>query len=101
MEHAPRVRRSILNFGLPDLAVHTLDETAVDEIPSQIRTAIAIYEPRIAADSLRIARDKQVDPVELKLRFVIRGELVCHPVHVPVEFIADVVESGKIVINRL
>ena len=101
MEHAPLVRRSILNFGLPDLAVHTLDETAVDEIPSQIRTAIAIYEPRIAADSLRIARDKQVDPVELKVRFVIRGELVCHPVHVPVEFIADVVESGKIVINRL
>jgi len=26
---------------------------------------------------------------------------VCHPVHVPVEFVADIVESGKIVINRL
>ncbi len=101
MDHAPNVRKSILNFGLPDISLHTIDETAVDEIPDQIRTAIVNYEPRIAADSLRIARDKQVDPVELKIRFVIRGELVCHPLHVPVEFVADIVESGKIVVNRL
>jgi type VI secretion system protein ImpF len=101
MENAPNVRKSILNFGLPDIALHTIDETAVDQIPDEIRTAIANYEPRIAPDTLRIARDKQVDPVELKIRFVIRGELVCYPVHVPVEFVADIVESGKIVVNRL
>jgi len=101
MEHAPHVRKSILNFGLPDIAVRTIDENGVNEIPEEIRTAIINYEPRIAANSLRIARDTEVDPVELKVRFVIRGELVCHPVHVPVEFVADIVESGKIVINRL
>ncbi len=101
MEHAPHVRKSILNFGIPDIAVRTIDENGVNEIPEEIRTAIINYEPRIAADSLRIARDKEVDPLELKIRFVIRGELVCHPVHVPVEFVADIVESGKIVINRL
>jgi hypothetical protein len=26
---------------------------------------------------------------------------VCDPVHVPVEFVADIVDAGKIVINRL
>jgi type VI secretion system protein ImpF len=101
MEHAPLVRKSILNFGLPDIAIRTIDENGVDEIPEEIRAAIINYEPRIAADSLRIARDKEVDPLELKIRFVIRGELVCHPLHVPVEFVADIVESGKIIINRL
>jgi type VI secretion system protein ImpF len=101
MENAPNVRRSILNFGLPDIARRSIDETGVDEIPDEIRTAIVNFEPRIAADSLRIARDKEIDPVELKIRFVIRGELVCHPVHVPVEFVADIVETGKIVVNRL
>jgi type VI secretion system protein ImpF len=101
MENAPNVRKSILNFGLPDISLHTIDETGVDEIPDEIRTAIVNYEPRIAANSLRIARDKQVDPVELKIRFVIRGELVCHPVNVPVEFVADIVESGKVVVNQL
>ena len=101
MENAPHVRKSILNFGLSDIALHTIDENSVEEIPDDIRTAIINYEPRIAADTLRIERDKQVDPVELKIRFVICGELVCHPVHVPVEFVADIVESGKIVVKRL
>ena len=101
MDHAPHVRKSILNFGLPDISTRTIDENAVDHIPDEIRTAIVNYEPRVAPDSLRIVRDKEVDPVELKIRFLIRGELVCHPLHVPVEFVADIVESGKIVINRL
>ena len=101
MADAPHVRKSILNFGLPDIALRTIDETGIDEIPDEIRTAIVNYEPRIAAGSLRIVRDKQVDPVELKIRFLIRGELVCHPVHAPVEFVADIVETGKIVVNRL
>jgi type VI secretion system protein ImpF len=101
MENAPHVRKSILNFGLPDIAVRTIDENGVEEIPDEIRTAIVNYEPRIAADTLRIERDKELDPVELKIRFVIRGELVCHPIHVPVEFVADIVEAGKIIINRL
>jgi type VI secretion system protein ImpF len=101
MKNAPHVRNSILNFGLSDIAAHTIDENGVEEIPDDIRTAIVNYEPRIAADTLRIERDKQLDPVELKVRFVISGELVCHPVHVPVEFVADIVEAGKIVVNRL
>jgi type VI secretion system protein ImpF len=101
MENAPHVRKSILNFGLSDIALHTIDENSVEEIPDDIRTAIVNYEPRIAADTLRIERDKEVDPVELKIRFVIGGELVCHPVHVAVEFVADIVESGKIVVKRL
>ena len=101
MENALHVRKSILNFGLSDLAIRTIDENGVEEIPDEIRTAIVNYEPRIAADTLRIERDKEVDPVELKIRFVISGELVCHPVHVPVEFVADIVESGKIVVKRL
>jgi type VI secretion system protein ImpF len=101
MENAPNVRKSILNYGLPDIAIRTIDENGLDEIPVEIRTAIVNYEPRIAPDTLRIERDKELDPVELKIRFVIRGELVCHPVHVPVEFVADIIEAGKIVVNRL
>jgi len=27
--------------------------------------------------------------------------LTCYPIQVPVEFVADVIESGKIVVNRL
>jgi len=44
---------------------------------------------------------KVSDPVELKIRFVIRGETGLPSLHVPVEFVADIVEAGKIVVNRL
>ena len=35
------------------------------------------------------------------MRFIVRADLTCDPVHVPVEFIADIVETGRIMINRL
>src|SRR5215470_18924075 len=37
MENAPAVRKSILNFGLPDIATRTIDETGVEEIPGEIQ----------------------------------------------------------------
>jgi len=101
MDDAPHVRKSILNYGLPDLSKRTIDESGVDDIPDEIRTAIISFEPRLAPGSLRIERDNSVDPVELKIRFLVRAELVCHPIHVPVEFVADIVETGKIIVNRL
>jgi len=90
-----------LIVGSPARAIRTIDETGVGEIPEEIRAAIVNFEPRLAAGSLRIERDKTIDAVELKIRFLVRAELVCHPVHVPVEFVADIVETGKIIVNRL
>ena len=42
------------------------------------------------------------DGAELKLRFMVRAELFCDPLNVPVEFVADVeLDTGKISVNRL
>ena len=101
MSLSPYVRKSILNYGIPDLTRRTIDEAGVDEIPEELRVAILNYEPRLAAASLQIERDESVDAAELKVRFIVRAELVCHPVHAPVEFVADVIDTGKIVINRV
>ena len=76
-------------------------KVGVNEIPEEIRTAIVNFEPRLAAASLHIERDATVDAAELKIRFIVRADLTCYPVHVPVEFIADVIETGKIIVNRL
>jgi type VI secretion system protein ImpF len=97
----PYARKSILNYGIPDIAHRTIDERAVDNIPDEIRQAILSYEPRLAAASIHIERDTSIDPAELKVRFIVRADLTCDPVHVPVEFVADVVDTGKIMINRL
>jgi type VI secretion system protein ImpF len=98
---APYARKSILNFGLPDIASLTIDTKEIRKIPELIRAAVVEYEPRLAAASLQIERDLSVDSAELRVRYLVRADLTCYPVQVPVEFIADVVESGKIVVNRL
>jgi type VI secretion system protein ImpF len=101
MTETPYARKSILNFGIPDIADRTIDETRVDNIPEEIKTAIIQYEPRLAAASLHVERDMSIDPAELKVRFVVRADLTCDPVHVAVEFVADVIDTGKIMVNRL
>jgi len=100
MSDAPHARKSILNFGLPDITHRTIDEAGVNDVPEEIRTAILNFEPRLAAASLHVERDMSVDPVELKIRFIVRADLTCDPINVPVEFVADVIDTGKILINR-
>jgi type VI secretion system protein ImpF len=101
MTDVPYARKSIINFGIPDIAHRTIDEAGVDDIPGEIKEAILNYEPRLAAGSVRVTRDTSVDPTELKIRFIVRADLTCDPVHVPVEFVAEVIEPGKIIVNRL
>jgi len=39
---------------------------------------------------------------DLKVRFIVRADLFCEPLNVPIEFVADVeVDTGKIMIARL
>jgi type VI secretion system protein ImpF len=101
MADAPYACKSILNFGIPDITKRTIDEAGVNDIAGEIKAAIVNFEPRLAAASLHVERDTSVDIVELKVRFLVRADLTCDPVHVPVEFVADVIETGKIIVNRL
>jgi type VI secretion system protein ImpF len=91
----------VLNFGLPDISTLTIDASEMKRIPEEIRAAVISYEPRLAAASLHIERDLSVSAEELKVRYLVRADLTCYPVQVPVEFVADVIDSGKIVVNRL
>jgi len=101
MTKAPHARKSIINFGIPDITHRTIDETGVNDIPGEIKEALINFEPRLAAASLSVTRDTSVDPADLKVRFVVRADLICDPVQMPVEFVADVNEVGKIIVNRL
>lgn len=96
------VKASILNYGFPDIAHRSIDELDSVDLDGEIQAVLQHYEPRLAANSLRVVRDTSVDPSELKVRYVVSGELLCEPLNVPIEFVADVeVASGKILINRL
>jgi type VI secretion system protein ImpF len=101
---APHVRSSILNFGLPDMAHRSIDELLANDrgMERQIETALRTFEPRLVPASIRVRRDSTVDPTALKVRFVVNADLVCRPVDVPIEFMADVeLVSCRFAISRL
>jgi type VI secretion system protein ImpF len=98
---APAVRRSILNYGFPDLSARTLDENGVRDIAREIEIALSDFEPRLARQSIHASRDATISGDELKVRFVVKADLRARPVNVPVEFVAEVeLDSGKIKIDR-
>lgn len=100
----PHARRSILNFGLPDIAHRSIDEISANDraVEREIEIALKTFEPRLIDGSIRVHRDVSVDAVGLKVRFVVRAELSCRPVDIPLEFTADVeLDSGRFAVSRL
>ena len=54
------------------------------------------------AEDLANALHRRIDPAELKIRYLVHADLLCEPLNVPVEFVADVeVTTGKVHISRL
>jgi type VI secretion system protein ImpF len=98
----PEVRRSILNFGIPDLAHRSIDEGRTVDIAAEIQRALVDFEPRLVRQTIQATRDMNVRASDLQIRFLVRADMKCDPLNVPVEFVADVeVETGKIKIDRL
>lgn len=97
LEH---VRRSILNHGFPDMTRLSIDEHRVDQIREDLAEVLAGYEPRLVRKSISVERDSGLDPAELKVRFLVRADLNCEPLNVPVQFVADLeLDTGKIAIK--
>lgn len=95
------VRRSILNYGFPDVVHRSIDEIGVDDISAEIEYALKIYEPRLVPGSIYVRRVRSFDEVDLTVRFLVRADLNCDPLNLPVEFVADLErDSGKVTINR-
>ena len=102
LSSAPEVRKSILNYGFPDLSWRTIDENGLIEIARELEISLGDFEPRLARDSIKAMRDYSVSEDGLRLRFLVKADLLAQPVSVPIEFIAEIeVESGKIKVDRV
>jgi type VI secretion system protein ImpF len=98
-EH-PRVRESILNFGIPEISDRTIDENRTSDIVTEIEIALLSFEPRLVRNTIKVRRDDSVSIDSLSIRFVVTGEMSCDPAAVPVEFVADLeLDSGKLAIS--
>jgi type VI secretion system protein ImpF len=97
------VKKSILNYGLNDIIHITVGTGASKEIVANLKTALLQHEPRLNAETLVIEETAlKEDDVEQRVRLRVSGELICKPLDIPIEFVAELDKtSGKMVVPRL
>jgi type VI secretion system protein ImpF len=78
----PRVAKSVLNYGLPPISGQTASRLDVTQLEKSIREAILQFEPRIAADSLKVRALEFDNLLETHniIEFEISGQLWAQPV---------------------
>jgi type VI secretion system protein ImpF len=84
MDAYPRMRRSVLNFGVPDLTGKIASGIDAGGLERRLRDVILAYEPRMRPDSVFVrvtttTQDGNVDS-EKPLKFEIIGEIYATPV---------------------
>ncbi len=96
------VKKSVLNFGMCDVAHLTSDEVGVDDIRDLLAEALIAHEPRIRRDTLRIDKEIARDDVNQRIRFSVSGEMIHSPLDVAIDFVAELeINSGKMNLTRL
>lgn len=80
LEAYPDVRRSVVNYGIPDLAGLSIAGADAAAIEKAVRQAIVSFEPRIAQESLRVSINTPTDGAGRNaMVFRIEGELWAKP----------------------
>ena len=80
LERYPAVKKSVLNYGLPDLSGHTSSTIDVHHVEKAIRVAILQYEPRIIRNSLEVKVHSNPDAMaHNSLVFEIAGAVFGQP----------------------
>lgn len=80
LEGRPEVRRSVLNYGLPDLSGKTATSIDAQILEHQLEEVIAAFEPRILRRTLRVQLDLEASDLDHNsLTLEIRGELWAQP----------------------
>ncbi len=80
LENFPQTARSVVNFGIPELAGKTLGHMKNADVESIIRQAIWDFEPRITRNTVRIKMLTADDQMNRNaIAFEIRGELWAQP----------------------
>ena len=100
-DRTPHVARSVLGYGVEDVAGTFSSGDRAELIRRSIRTAIETFEPRIRAGSIdvriRVSREDQTSIVS----FDIRADLWAEPVPMELYLRSDVdVTTGQIALER-
>lgn len=97
LRSTPDVARSVLNFGIPELAGRTASSIDTVDLEDQLRRAVLTFEPRVLEDDLRIAVVSSQKGGANTMELEIEGSLWCEPVPVPLRLRAELsLEDGEV-----
>jgi type VI secretion system protein ImpF len=104
LAHAPFVRRSVVNFGLPALSGKTSASLDIGGLEKAIRQTILDFEPRLLPETLEVKAVRAKSPHEQHniVGVQIHGQLWAQPV--PLELLVRTeidLETGKVEIADL
>jgi len=94
----PEVAKSVLNYGMPDLAGHSASNIDPSELERLVRDAIWNFEPRILKHTVQVRATPDQDSMSQNtLVFEIIGDLWAHPVPLQIFLRTEVdLESGSV-----
>ncbi len=101
LEPYPQVRDSVLNYGLPDITGISASSADTSALERAVKKAIAMFEPRIAPDSLRVsvARDESTMGRNAMV-FTIEGQLWAEPTPMTLFLKTEVdLETGDVAVS--
>ncbi|MES9899881.1 MAG: type VI secretion system baseplate subunit TssE [Sedimenticola sp.] len=81
LDEYPEVARSVINYGMPDLAGHTASGVDIHALERLLRQAILDFEPRLMRNTVKVRlrlADSQMN--HNAMTFDIEGELWAQPV---------------------
>jgi type VI secretion system protein ImpF len=98
----PEVRRSILNYGISDLAAITSDSLPAAVMTARLKDFLDTYEPRLVPGTISVKPEPAADDASGRLRFHVSADMYSTPVDVSIEFVAEVeVDGGQVKILKL
>ncbi|MEO6598870.1 MAG: type VI secretion system baseplate subunit TssE [Polyangiaceae bacterium] len=102
LEDYPEVERSVLNYGLPDLAGRPASSIDRDLLERQLRRAIWDYEPRLVRNSIQVKLEVETDQFNHNaMNFSIRADLWAQPLPLRLFLRTDLdLETGEATVTE-
>jgi type VI secretion system protein ImpF len=103
LDDVPEVRKSVLNYGILDLAGKTVSGTDMRKLEEEICEAILEFEPRILAESLSVRVNVNSGTMSEKtMSFEIEGQLWAQPMPINLFLRTDLdLETGSAAVNEV
>lgn len=102
LQNMDYVKKSILNYGIPDMSRLTVDDHRNAQVARDLRTALLAHEPRLIAETLVVKMRRPEADSAQRIAFDITAEMAARPVDVPLEFVAEIdTGAGKVAVSNL